>query len=442
MENLSLDIRFDAWQMGIRETFMKSGFPWHLKVEIPGIQGADEPGPPGFKPPPATSPMDSARRLIEAGAYKEALEILGRVIKEEPACIEAAEWIGKLSNWLHIQEEITIKIDAKDYEMAVERLNTLTLDMPAGAGKEEVMRGLEELKLKWSNEIEILRAELNKVKDLKRKNLILEQLREISPLSEKVEISNEIEDNNRRIEKIRENRRRLRTLFSTILIGGAGMVAIALVFLLTVLPGLKCRHYYNVIEEKMAADPQAALQLIENIKDGCDAGKTIALSEKAHYQVRFNESETLFKNAFALADEHEFEKSLGITDKIKDIWMGLPLPAPLKEKERKLKDMAAAYYLQRARAESEPGKRFIYYHQALSCSVLSREVQAEIDLYLKNNNKSILRSLVDIAGKELMRLDRDIDCQRVKFLTQLCGKIDPTDPGVITLIERTYRRCR
>lgn len=440
MEQLSLDIQFESWQKGVRESFLKSGFTWRLTVEIPAIQSTDR--EPEIPPIPVTSPMYSAHRLIEAGAYKEASDILERLIKEDPSQADAAEWLGKTRNWLQLKKEAAEKIAAKEYETAIERLNALTLVIPAGDGKEEVMRDLEELKLKWSKEIEILRSEANKARDLKKRNLILKQLREISPIGEKDEISNEIEGNNRRIEKIKEHKRRSRALVSIILIGSASIAAITLVFLLTILPGLKCRRYYNLIEEKIVSDPPAALKLIDKIKDGCDAGRTIALTEKADYQVRLNQGETLFRDAFALTDKNEFEEALEITEKIKDTWRGLPLPQTLKEKERRLKDMAAHYYLEKAKAEQEPGQRYIYYHQALLYAQQPDDTQVKIDNYLVGNRSSILSSLIKTLWEELSKSDDTIDCKRVKFLTKLCMRIDSTDPGVISLIERSYQRCK
>ncbi|MCI0471692.1 MAG: hypothetical protein L0Y73_08550, partial [Candidatus Aminicenantes bacterium] len=383
MENLSLNIQFESWQKGVRESFIKGGFTWRITVEIPDIKSTDRESE--IQPKPVTSPMYAAHRLIEAGAYKEASDILERLIKEDPSQADAAEWLGKTRNWLQLKKEAAEKIAAKEYETAIERLNSLTLVIPAGAGKEEVMRDLDELKLKWSKEIEILRSEADKTRDLKKKNLILKQLREISPIGEEAEISNEIEDNNRRIEKIKEHKRRSRALVSIILIGSASLAAITLVFLLTILPGIKCRHYYKLIEEKIVNDPPAALKLIDKIKGGCDAAKTIALTEKANYQVRLNQGETLFRDAFALTDKNEFEEALDITEKIKDTWRGLPLPQSLKEKERRLKDMAAHYYLEKANAEPEPGKRYIYYNQALLYARQPGNIQVEIDNYLAGN---------------------------------------------------------
>jgi hypothetical protein len=436
MNPVALDTNFKVWIKGVQESTAGKKFPWRIKVEIPGesktqIKTEEKTGDPREE-----TDLKSVTRLIEIGTYKEALDLSNQLVKENPTNAAAAEAMGKLTRWIEIQNDVTEKIKENQYELAVDRLETLNTELPPGPGKENFLKQLNELKKKWATNIKVLRDKLKKTKDLKKKNEILDQLIEIVPEDEKQELSRQKNDNIIKIDIGIETEERLNRFFIISFLTAAILGILALIFFLEFYPSIRCQRYFKAIEDKIRSKPEAALQMIREGKETCDARKMIELTEKAQYEVRLNQSDLLIKEAFAWADKKDYDQSFEIYEKVKALWGGLPLPGCIKEEEVELKTRASRYFLEKARDNKEkPGDRFIFYNRAYDYSLKDKDILDEKNQYLEGHKNSILRSLY-------LKTRDERDCQKAKYLIGLCMEIDPTEPGIIELNEKIYQRCK
>lgn len=427
---------------GIKKSMHALTFPWKLRIETldnTGFESENGTLDLRFQPPPVKvkQPEESIDVLIEAGSYEKALEILSQFLEQEPTHREAANKIGKLENWLHMKKQIQENQQDNNYGTAVDLLEKLTLEVPAGAGQQQLLNQLNQLKTKWQQEIEALQRELDETRNLKKKSQVLEQLIKIAPPEMKEEFILRKKENDKKIQK--------EQTFLVVFLLGISLVAIAasLIFFV-IIPRIYCSKNIKNIEEIINSNPEQAKSIIENIEQKCDSEKIAALKELAEEKTREKQGQPFVEEARKWAEKNNFEKAFAAIDRIKkEIYKGISPPKWINEVQEQIKNKASHDYLEQARKGSEPGNKYINYHKASQYSPHDESLVTEMNTYLEKNKDKVLKSLKRElkALLENKTLERS-ECEKAKYLKELCLKIKPTDMEVLALNEEIYQRCK
>ncbi|UCH94772.1 MAG: hypothetical protein JSV88_31555 [Candidatus Aminicenantes bacterium] len=439
MERLIIHEKLKEYVKSIKRSMHALAFSWKIKIEIldnTGIEPENGKSAPRFQAPSVKlkQPEESIDVLIEAGSYEKALEILSQFLDQDPGHREAADKIGKLENWLRMKKQIR---ESDNYSTAVDLLEKLTLEVPAGAGQQQLLDQLNQLKTKWQLEIEGLQRELDETRDLKKKSPVLEQLIKIAPPEMKEDFIRRKKENDKKIQK--------EQTFLVVFLLGISLAAIAALLVFSVIiPGIYCSKNIKNIEEIINSNPEQAKLIIENIEQKCDSEKIAALKELAEEKTREKRSQPLIDEARKWAEKNNFERAFAAIDRIKkEIYKGISPPQWVKQVQEQIKNKASHYYLEQARGGGDPGEKYINYHKASKYSPHDESFLTEMSTYLEKNKDKVLKSLKRElkALLENKTLERS-ECERAKYLKELCIKIKPTDMEVLALNEEIYERCK
>jgi hypothetical protein len=405
-------------------------FPWKITVkEHTEVETAP---PVTVVPEEPETPTQSIAALIEAGSYREALEIAGDLLHREPSNQYAAENVGQLKNWIKMEEEIDQKLETNDYEGAIILLEKLSLEIPVGEKKDRLIIKINEVKETWTKKIAVLQAKLETSQDFSEKIKAYNALIEIAPPKQAKDLSRERQRLLNR-QKIKDFRFKIVVLLITIIAGAA------IIFFAFFQPEMAYQDRIQDIKASLKSEPGQALVWIEELQRTKDRPELRELKKKVLYQVKLTDSQPIIDRAFAYAGEKEFDAAFQEFNRVKvEVFQGTALPQSIREREEELRRKASGYYLERARMVGEKGEKFIYYDRSLGYFSKDSVLLNEVDEFLDGNREVILSSLL---GKAEKAYNGD-NCKEARYFIDLCLKVSRMDRGVHSLRERIEQKCR
>jgi flagellar basal body-associated protein FliL len=405
-------------------------FPW--KITVKEHSEVETVPPETAVPKESETPTQSIEALIEAGSYRDALEIAGELLHQEPSNQYAAETVGRLKNWIKLEEEIGQKLETNDYEGAIILLEKLSLEIPVGEKKDRLIIKLNEVKETWTKKISVLQAKLETSQDFSEKLKAYNSLIEIAPPKQAKDLSRERQRLLNR-QKIKDVRFRIVVLLITIIAGAA------IIFFAFFQPEMAYRDRLKAIKASLESEPGQALVWIEELQRTKDRPELRELKKKALYQVKLADSQPIIDRAFAYAGENNFDAAFQEFNRVKiEVFQGTALPQSIREREEELRRKASAYYLNRARKAGEKGEKFIYYDRALGYFSKDSAILNEVDEFLDRNRDVILSSLLGKAEKAY----NGNNCKEARYFIDLCLKVSRVDRRVHSLRERIEQKCR
>lgn len=429
MERLTLYTNYKQCLDGLKKSINADSFPWKLSVKE---HTEKEAAPPETVPEELETPTQSIEALIEAGSYRDALEIAKDLLHREPSNQYAAETLGRLKNWIKIEEEIEQKLGTNDYEGAIILLEKLSLEIPVGEKKDRLIIKLNEVKETWTKKIAVLQAKLETSQDFSEKLKAYNALIEIVPPKQAKDLSRERQRFLNR-QKHKDARFRIVVLVLFIIAGAA------IIFFAFFQPEMAYQDRLKAINASLESEPGRALGWIEELQRTKDRTELRELKKKALYQVKLADSQPIIDRAFAYAGENNFDAAFQEFNRVKtEVFQGTALPQSIREREEELRRKASEYYLDRARMVGDKGEKFIYYDKALEYFSKDPAILSELDEFLDRNREIILSSLL---GKAEKAYNAD-NCKEARYFIDLCLKVSRMDRGIHSLRERIEQKCR
>jgi hypothetical protein len=430
VEHLTIYTDYKQCLDGLKQSMNADSFPWKITVRE---HTEEEAVPPEAEVPaePGT-PTQSIEALIEAGSYRDALEIAGDLLHREPSNQYAAETVGQLKNWVKMEEEIEQKLETNDYEGAIILLEKLSLEIPIGEKKDRLLHKLNEVKETWAKKIAVLQGKLETSQDFSEKLKAYDALIDIAPPKQTKELSRERQRFLNR-QRLKDARFRIVVLLITIIAGAA------IIFFAFFQPEMAYQDRLRAVQASLESEPGQALVWIEELQRTKDRPELRELKKKAFYQVKLMDSQPIIDRAFAYAGENNFDAAFQEFNRVKiEVFQGTALPQSIREREEELRRKASAYYLERARRAGEKGEKFIHYQKALEYFSKGSAILNEVDEFLDRNRDGILSSLL---GKAERAYNGD-NCKEARYFIDLCLKVSRMDRRVHSLRERIEQKCR
>ena len=429
MERLTLYTSYKKCLDGLKKSINADSFPWKLTVKE---HTEKEAAPPETAPEEPEAPTQSIEALIEAGSYRDALEIAGDLLHREPSNQYAAETVGQLKNRIKMEEEIEQKLERNDYEGAIILLEKLSLEIPVGEKKDRLIIKLNETKETWTKKIAVLQGKLETTENFSEKLKTYNTLIEIAPPKQARDYSRQ-RQRLLNVQKIKDARFRIVVLVISIIAGAA------IIFFAFFQPEMTYQDRLKAVEASLESDPEQALVWIEESQRAKDRTELRELKKKALYQVKLADSQPIIDRAFAYAGENNFDAAFKEFNRVKiEVFQGTALPQSIREREEELRRKASVYYLDRARMVGDRGEKFVYYQKALGYFSKDPALLNEVDEFLDRNRGVILSSLL---GKAEKAYNGD-NCKEARYFINLCLKVSRMDRGVHSLRERIEQKCR
>lgn len=430
MERLKLYTNYKQCLDGLKKSMNADSFPWKITVKEHTEKEAVPPETVVPKEP--ETPTQSIEALIEAGSYRDALEIAEDLLHREPVNQYAAETVGQLKNWIKLEEEIEQKLGTNNYEGAILLLEKLSLEIPVGEKKDRLFIKLNEVKETWTKKISVLQGKLETSQDFSEKLKAYDALIEIAPPKQAKDLSRERQRFLNR-QKLKDARFKIVVLLITIIAGAS------IIFFAFFQPEMAYQDRLKDIKANLESEPGRALVWIEELQRTKDRPELRELKKKALYQVKLADSQPIIDRAFAYAGEKNFDAAFQEFNRVKiEVFQGTALPQSIREREDELRRKASGYYLERARKASEKGEKFIHYDKALEYFSKDPAILNEVDEFLDRNREVILSSLL---GKAEKAYNGD-NCKEARYFIDLCLKVSRMDRGVHSLRERIEQKCR
>jgi flagellar basal body-associated protein FliL len=429
VERLTIYTNYKKCLDGLKQSMNADSFPWKITVkEHKEVEAV----PPETVPEELETPTQSIEALIEAGSYRDALDIVLDLLHGEPSNQYAAETVGQLKNLIKTEEEIEQKLENNDYEGAILLLEKLSLEIPVGEKKDRLIIKLNEVKETWMKKIAVLQGKLETSQDFSEKLEAYDTLIEIAPPKQAKDLSRERQRFLNR-QKLKDVRFKIVVLVLFIIAGAA------IIFFAFFQPEMAYQDRLKAIKASLESDPGQALVWIEELQRTKDRPELRELKKKALYQVKLMDSQPIIDRAFAYAGENNFDAAFQEFNRVKiEVFQGTALPQSIREREEELRRKASAYYLERARMAGEKGEKFIYYQKALEYFSKGSAILNEVDEFLDRNRDGILSSLLGKAEKAYNRNN----CKEARYFIDLCLKVSRMDRGVHSLRERIEQKCR
>jgi hypothetical protein len=430
VERLTLYTNYKKCLDGLKKSISADSFPWKLSVRE---HKEEEAAPPETVVPEGPeTPTQSIAALIEAGSYRDALEIARDLLHREPSDQYAAETVGRLKNWIKLEEEIEQKLGTNDYEGAILLLEKLSLEIPVGEKKDRLIIKLNEVKETWTKKIAVLQAKLETSQDFSEKLKAYDALIEIATPKQAKDLSRERQRFLNR-QKLKDVRFKIVVLLITIIAGAA------IIFFAFFQPEMVYQDRLKDIKASLESEPGQALVWIEKLQRTKDRPELRELKKKALYQVKLTESQPIIDKAFVYAEENDFDAAFQEFNRVKiEVFQGTALPQSIREREEELRHKASAYYLNRARIAAEKGEKFIYYQKALEYFSKDSVILNEVEEFLDRNREVILSSLL---GKAEKAFNGD-NCKEARYFIDMCLKVSRMDREVHSLREKIEQKCR
>jgi len=429
VERLTIYTDYKLCLDGLKQSMNADSFPWkitvkeHTEVEVV---------PPETIPEEPETPTQSIEALIEAGSYRDALEIARDLLHREPSNQYAAETVGELQSWIKTEEEIEQKLENNDYEGAILLLEKLSLEIPVGEKKDRLILKLNEVKETWTKKIAVLQGKLETSRDFSEKLKAYDALIEIAPPKQAKELSRERQRFLNR-QRLKDVRFKIVVLLITIIAGAA------IIFFAFFQPEMAYQDRLKDIKASLESEPGRALVWIEELQRTKDRPELRELKNKALYQVKLADSQPIIDRAFVYAGENNFDAAFKEFNRVKiEVFQGTALPQSIREREEELRRKASVYYLDRARKAGENGEKFIYYQKAMEYFSKDPAILNEVDEFLDGNRDDILSSLL---GKAEKAFNGD-NCKEARYFIDLCLKVSRMDRGVHSLRERIEQKCQ
>lgn len=405
-------------------------FPW--KITVKEHMGVEAVPAETVVPEEPETPTQSIEALIEAGSYRDALEIAQDLLHREPSNQYAAETVGQLKNWIKLEEEIDQKLETNDYEGAIILLEKLSLEIPVGEKKDRLIIKLNEVKETWTKKIAVMQGKLETSQDFSEKLKAYDTLIEIAPSKQTKDFSRERQRFLNQ-QKLKDARFRIVVLLLFIIAGAA------VIFFAFFQPEMAYQDRLEAVKASLESDPKRALVWIEDLQRTKDRPELRELKKKALYQVKLTDSQPIIDKAFAYARENNFDAAFREFNRVKiEVFQGTALPQSIREREEELRRKASEYYLERARGAGEKGEKFIYYQKALGYFSKDSVRLNELDVFLDRNRDGILSSLLGKAEKAF----NGNNCKEARYFIDLCLEVSRMDKGVHSLREKIEQKCR
>lgn len=431
MEQLILYIEYDRWISGVKSSLDTLNFQWTLTYNV----NPETPPPPPPPEPEPEPPMEDTRKniedLVERGLYKDALEKVKELRAQELLITYAAEREAQLKNWLKIKEETGKKREENHYQEALELMEALILDVPAGRGKSQLLMDLKEIKDEWTKAIEKLLVRIETSEELSEKLQAYDILIKISP----PEMAREYA---LKREKLLKQEKTTKTKVKIVLLSISITVVFSILFFAVILPDIKYTSDVKSVREMLKSDPEKALVLLEELMRKKDRPELRRLYEMINLKIKSNKSDIIIAGAFKYADRGNFEAAFQEFERIKEIFMVEARPQHLISKEKELRQKAKAYYLEKVRMTNDPGEKFIHYNKAAVYSSNDSAVFAEMNKFLNSERSAILSSLLQKARMA----NQTADCKKAKEIIALCIKVDMANAQVHALRQRIEADCK
>ena len=365
---------------------------------------------------------ESVDRLLAAGQYAEALDVLERFFDASEEF--AAHRLALLKAWKE-RTELYGKAEAGGaYRDALAHMATLLEDIPEGEGRVELLRRRDALEKRRKSEVLQYQGDLEGA--LPRERLKLLKKLVLADLPAKVEgWKAQLERETLALEA--RNKRKI-----ILALSGAGVLLAAVLVGVFWLPGHLLQTRMDHIEALMATDPAQELTEARELLRQKDTPRIRALHEQILASTREVEGQKMLQEGAGLEKLHRWDEALAVLASIRrEVYQGGTLPERFRKEEDGLRQRAHDWYLKLFSGEGDRLQRYRALDSALSFQerAQTRRLRDSWRLQYRDELVKALFVGLDQAGEQEART-------RIRLLMDLA----PSDGRVLRAREQVRRR--